>query len=177
MIGFAEINKLTVADSAELLLSQWEAQPYSELSVILSWSRALLAVHQSHHWQASADPFYGDHLLFDRVYEGVSADVDRIAEKAVGMGTMELVCPCKISQQVCSILSTLYKFRPGIPQPSDLVCRSLHMERCFLETISLMRASLESKGALTLGVDNMLADLSDKHEGHVFLLKQRNGGV
>lgn len=161
------------------LLSQWMNQPYAELSVLLSWLRALQTVHQSNHWQSSADPFYGDHNLYERIYSAVTADIDRVAEKAVGMGTADLVCPCIVSQQMNAILAAYYLTRPGIPQPNDLAVRSLHMERTFISVITEMAECLATRRLLTKGVDNMLADLADRHEGNVYLLKQRAtlGGV
>lgn len=161
------------------LLSQWMSQPYAELSVLLSWLRALQTVHQSNHWQSSADPFYGDHKLYDRIYEGVTADIDRVAEKAVGMGTADLVSPCIVMHQANAILAAYYLSRPGIPQPNDLAVRSLHMERTFIGVITEMAECLATRHLLTKGVDNMLAELADRHEGNVYLLKQRAtlGGV
>ncbi len=157
------------------LLMQWDSQPYAELSVTIAWLRALSQIHQSHHWQASADPFYGDHLMFERLYNSVGDQIDSAAEKAVGMGTVDLVEPMKLIRQTELILAAVYFMRPGIPQPTDLASRSLNAEKCFLQALNRISDSLESRNLLTKGVDNMLADFADKHESNCYLLKQRCG--
>ena len=157
------------------LVNEWQGLPYSELAVLLAWTKALATIHQTHHWEASGDPFYGDHLLYERLYNGVSAEVDTVAEKAVGMSTAGLVCPYKQTEQMIKILKVAYFERPGIPQSSDLADRSLHVEYCFQKVLKCVTASLEARGELTPGVDNMLADIADKHEQHCYLLKQRKG--
>jgi hypothetical protein len=159
----------------EQLVSSWSFLPYSELSVALSWLKALSTIHQSHHWQAFSDPFYGDHLMYMRLYEAVQKDVDAMAEKAVGMGTIELVDPVKVLKHTEIILSVIYEARPGIPNPTDLAMRSLTAELHFLKALERISQLLESRSLLTAGIDNQLAGLADLHEQNVYLLKQRAG--
>lgn len=166
-------NSFNCANLCNQLLMQWEGQPYGELAVLTSWLKALASIHQSHHWQASADPFYGDHLMFDRLYSETNEMVDRVAEKAVGVGSLDLADPMRLIRQTDIIMSAIYFVRPGIPQPTDLAARSLHIEKCLLDAIICLVQSLETRGLMTLGVDNMMAELADKHEGHVYLLRQR----
>lgn len=156
-----------------ILLMQWQQIPYSELSVLVAWLRALASIHQSHHWQSSADPFYGDHLMFERLYDQTNKTIDKVAEKAVGMGCSDLVEPGKLVKHAAAIVEAMYIARPGIPQPTDLAVRSLYIEKEFIKAIDVMSDSLESKGLLSKGVDNMLAEMADEAEGRVYLLKQR----
>ena len=37
---------------------------------------ALLLLHQSAHWQVRGPTYYGDHLLFQRIYEGIAKEID-----------------------------------------------------------------------------------------------------
>ena len=69
------------------MVSEWNMSPCPQLSVILVNLRFLALVHQTNHWVAKGDAFYGDHLLFSRLYDTVNGEVDSIAEKAVGVGT------------------------------------------------------------------------------------------
>lgn len=164
---------LAQGDFHSLLLAQWHNIPYGELAVVVSWLKALAAMHQSHHWQASADPFYGDHLLYERLYDSVVKSVDRVAEKSVGMGCSDLADPSRLIKYSGAVLEAMYLVRPGIPQASDLVVRALYVEKEYLKMLQAMSDSLESKGLLTMGVDNMLAELADQAEERVYLLKQR----
>jgi len=70
-------------------LALWSQVSVPELSVVLVHLEFTARVHKNHHWQAKADPFYGDHLLFDRLAIDVAKFVDRVAEKAIGMGGPE----------------------------------------------------------------------------------------
>jgi hypothetical protein len=60
-----------------------------------------------------------------------------------------------------------------IPQPSELVKRSLAAEKTFLLTMNHLAMCLTEKSLLTRGLDNLLAGIEDAHERHVYLLKQR----
>lgn len=175
MISLVGLPPAGPAELTEQLVSSWSFLPYSELSVALSWLKALSTIHQSHHWQAFSDPFYGDHLMYMRLYEAVQKDVDAMAEKAVGMGTIELVDPVKVLKHTEIILSVIYEARPGIPNPADLAMRSLTAELHFLKALERISQLLESRGLLTAGIDNQLAGLADLHEQNVYLLKQRVG--
>lgn len=155
------------------LLMQWEAMPYAELAVLISWLKTTYQIHQVHHWQSSSDPFYGDHLLYQRLYEKTLEMIDRVAEKTVAMGTVDLVNPILSSRQVSMIVEAAYFVRPGIPQPTDLATRSLNVTKLCLEVILMATESLKNKNQLTKGVDNMLSDLADEIENEIYLLKQR----
>lgn len=118
------------------------------------------------------DPFYGDHLLFSRLYEAVDGEIDPVAEKAVGLGCTSNVNPQIIHAQVLKLLSGSGS-ASTIPMSSDLARKSLVAEMNFIKVLDSCRESLEECGMLTNGVDNMLQDMADKHEGHIYLLKQR----
>src|ERR1039457_192217 len=47
--------------------------------------RAIALVHQLNHWSSKGDTFYGDHLLFERIYKSALEDLDLSAEKFVGI--------------------------------------------------------------------------------------------
>jgi hypothetical protein len=57
-----------------------------------------------------------------------------------------------------------------------MVTVSLAVEQCVVACLKDARGSLESKGQLTDGTDNLLQGVSDKHEEFLYLLQQRQGG-
>lgn len=147
--------------------------PFSELSVLLSWSKALSNTHQTNHWIASGDPYYGDHLLFERLYGNSSKDIDKLAEKAVGLSSAALVDLVKIEKNTYRILTLINAERPGIPDANDLAQKSLEFEESFLDAIKLALSSLQMNGNTSPGVQNLLEQMYDDHEGSTYLLKQR----
>lgn len=154
------------------MTSNWEGVPYAALSLVLVQLRYLAFLHQTHHWITKGDPFYGDHLLFERLYGAVTGEIDSIAEKVIGLGSTQNVDIMLQAKQLCQLvcdnggLST-------IPTPDQLVKQSLAAELSFIECIEHAVENLQATGCMTRGLDNMLAGISDTHEGHVYLLKQR----
>jgi DNA-binding ferritin-like protein len=154
------------------MMAEWKGLPYCQLSVVLSHLKFLATLHENHHWTCMGDPFYGDHLLFSRLYDAVDGEIDPVAEKVVGLGCTSNVDPLIVHSQVLKLLSGMGS-ASMIPQSSDLARKSLVAEMNFLKVIDSCRSSLEECGMLSNGVDNMLQDMADRHEGHIYLLKQR----
>lgn len=156
------------------MVSEWTGLPYAELSVLLAQLRALHCIHHTHHWQALGDSFYGDHLLFGRLYDNIAGEIDTVGEKVVGLGSIENV---KLDLQISQIMQFVAaaKANPmqAIPQKDDLAKCSMMCELDFLRNCAMAQKSLEQQGLLTGGVSNMLEGLEDVHEGSVYLLKQR----
>ena len=154
------------------MVAEWGDTPYPQLSVVLVHLKYLAVLHQNHHWTCVGDPYYGDHLLFERLYGNVPVEIDSIAEKAIGLG-----CTANVDLQL--VHSQLLKLISGsgsatmIPQSTDLAKKSLMAEMNFLAVMKLLCDSLKECGLMTHGLDNLLAGIEDKHEGHVYLLKQR----
>jgi len=154
------------------MVSEWGGSPYPQLSVAVVHLKFLASVHQNHHWITKGDPFYGDHLLFQRLYDAAVADVDSLAEKTVGLGSTSGV---DITLQTMQLLKLVqgYGMTSTIPQPSELAKRSYLAEMNFLKVMSHLACQLKESGLMTRGLDNMLQGLEDSHESAVYLLKQR----
>lgn len=169
MILSVEPNLQVMTDN---LIAEWGGTPYPQLSVVLVHLKYLAALHQNHHWTSMGDPYYGDHLLFERLYGDLAEEIDSIAEKAIGLG-------CTANVELHLLHSQLLKLIMGsgsatmIPQSSDLAKKSLMAEMNFLAVMKHICDSLRECGLMTHGLDNLLAGIEDKHEGHVYLLKQR----
>lgn len=154
------------------MIAEWGSTPYSQLSVALVHLKYLYALHQNHHWTAMGDPYYGDHLLFQRLYEGITGDIDAVAEKSIGLGCTANVNLNLVHTQLLKLISGAGS-ATMIPQSSDLARKSLVAEMNYLAVMKHLCDSLKECGLMTHGLDNLLAGIEDKHEGHVYLLKQR----
>jgi hypothetical protein len=146
--------------------------------VLLAFLRAAAFVHQTHHWQTRGQTYYGDHLLFERLYGESVALIDDIAERAVGsvpnMGHL-LVQPLL---QAGHLARLVWMFHPQEEHetqmgPDSYAATSLAVERHLLDVIPILRGRMEAAGRLSLGTDNLLQGVSDKHESFIYLLQQR----
>lgn len=169
--------QLVVADTnlnitVDNMCSEWGNVAFPQLAVMLVYLKFLATVHQHHHWIAKGDPYYGDHLLFERLYGDVIEEIDLVAEKAVGMGGSSNIDLALVTSQVNRLVQG-YGMTQTIPQPTELAKRSLIAEMNFLATATCLVNSMKECGILSRGIDNMIAGIEDKHEGHVYLLKQR----
>lgn len=153
-------------------LQDWSGVPYAELSYLLAWLRYLSMLHQTHHWIAKGDSFYGDHELFAKLYERTLEDVDEVAEKAVGLGTEQNAA---LASQIVQIMKICRAFDTPqtVPQSSELAKASLAAERMFLKTLTMTYQSMQQASTLTPGVDNMIQQVADRHEKHVYLLGRK----
>lgn len=153
------------------------ADPEAALPAILTLLRSLAMVHQSHHWLTYGGTFFGDHLLFERLYNDIVGEIDQVAERAVGQGSpLSMIHPGAQAKQVALVVETLCgngeTFGEG-ENPDSFIATSLKAERWFLDCMKQMVASLERVDRLSRGTDNLLAGIEDKHEEHVYLLLQR----
>lgn len=155
----------------ENMMSEWKCF-YAELSVLLVHLRFLYTIHQTHHWISKGDSFYGDHLLFQRLYEETQTSIDAVAEKAIGLSSSDNVNITLQASQLVRLVKG-YGMMSTIPQSTELSKRSLVAEKNFIKTTELALQNLKESGMLTTGLDNMLAGILDVHESHVYLLKQR----
>lgn len=154
------------------MAAAWGGIAYAELSVVLVHLRYLAMVHQTHHWVARGDAFYGDHLMFQRMYDKVIEEIDAVAEKAVGSGSEHNVNLMLQTSQLQQ-LSKAFGSPQTVPQTSDLAKASLVAECNFLKILKAACESMQGNGTCTPGIENMLQGIADAHEGHIYLLKRR----
>lgn len=176
LIESLEFQLVPVEPNSEIefnnMVSEWGGLPYPHLSVLLVHLQFLFRVHQTHHWISRGDSYYGDHLLFQRLYEETYEEIDPMAEKAIGLGMTENVhLELQISQ--LDRLAKKYGMVTTIPQQTELAKRSLVAELALLNVCKFVTEQLKMQGLLTRGLDNMIAGIEDLHESHVYLLKQR----
>ena len=154
------------------LVASWGGIAFAELSVLVVHLRYLALVHQTHHWISRGDSFYGDHKLFEELYNAIVDEIDMVAEKAVGLGGEQNV---NLALQVSQLmgLCKAYGSPQTVPQSCDLAKASLVAECNLLKVIQASSDCMEANGTMTPGIENMLQALYDAHEKHVYLLKRR----
>lgn len=153
-------------------VAAWGGIAYAELSIMLVYLRYLAALHQTHHWVCRGDAFYGDHKLFEELYDSVTDEIDVVAEKAVGLGSEHNV---NLMLQISQLqqLSKACASPQTVPKTSDLAKASLVAEFNFLKVLTATMQVMRANRTMTDGVENMLQGIADRHEGHVYKLKRR----
>lgn len=140
---------------------------YWELGMLIGLLRALVITQHAYHWQTAGANYYADHTLYERLYTETEEDVDGIAERAVGMGGIELT---NYHHQ----LTTASFFLKAVSHQKPLYEEALDGEKLFIKITEFVMKSLEGTGKLSSGIEQLLGDVLNKHENHVYLLKQRN---
>ena len=132
--------------------------------------KALALIHQHNHWTTKGVAFYGDHLLFERLYNDTLELLDVAAEKFVGlMGPQVLVYDTQ-TELVNKVLSK-YSNLEGSP-----VQMSLEAVKDFIKFSKDAYNCFEEEGKLTLGLDDMIMATASKSEEFVYLLQQSLNG-
>lgn len=136
----------------------------NQLCKLLCYLRGLSISYQNMHWTTKGSHFYGSHLLFERLYDEVNNDLDILGEKFVAFYNCNLskLQNLKHVQQFmnkCLIDDCPYK------------C-AIIAEECFRGEISNTYDLFKQQGVLTLGLDDFLMSLDNKHENNLYLLLQ-----
>ena len=143
----------------------------------LAWFLAMLrAAHQLHwtaHWQTHGPSFFADHLLFERLYNGVTEEIDGLAEKLVGINGMDAVNPVNQMHAVAELTDRWVQLWPD-RTPEGLVGRAAQIESDILEAL---RELLNPGFSGLPGLDNLLQGFADNHETNSYLLTQRAQSV
>lgn len=168
----SEMDPKVVSALLERGCKSYEDAPYCELAMLLSVVRASNHLHLAHHWQTRGPTFYGDHLMYERIYKATTKDVDAIAERAVGLGDHRLVDPLISSQQIADLVKVMMT---GAKESNvdQYVLRSMRAITMVVGMVKEVSESLKKKGTLTGGTDNLLQQVADNQEGHLYLLRQR----
>jgi DNA-binding ferritin-like protein len=146
--------------------------PDAELKKYLALMKALQNYYQHAHWISKGEPYYGDHLLFERLYGDLGKQIDSLAEKMVGLGGDSLVCVKTVMAMTAKILSHV----PDMDENMlgyELAETGLKLEISFLKCTDDLYNKMKTEGSITLGFDDLLMSLYNEHEGSVYLLQQR----
>lgn len=128
--------------------------------------KAIAQIHQHNHWTTSGVAFYGDHLLFERLYNSTLKDLDLAAEKFIGLfGDMVI----NYDLQVDLLHKVLSKYSKLEGSPMEM---SLAIEKDFVQFSKSAYECFDSEGKLTLGLDDMIMAIASQREESVYLLRQ-----
>ena len=133
---------------------------------LLALLRAQYLSYQTSHWQVSGGAFYGNHLLFERLYGSVEKQVDELAEKIGGYVGTEVLSPTiqarLVAEWVMSweLVDTCHHKR-GIASEEDVQA-----------AIKLAYEAIKAEGSMTLGLDDWLMATASAHEENTYLLQQ-----
>lgn len=130
------------------------------MTSILAVLQAMEYMYRHHHWTVHGDAFYGDHLLFERLADSLSEEIDALAEKIVGGG------------EDFDPLHQMARMGDWVSNWSEISClfrRSMQMERDLQE---LLQTFVDDK-TQSLGLVDLLTGIANSHETATYLLKQR----
>jgi phage I-like protein/8-oxo-dGTP pyrophosphatase MutT (NUDIX family) len=129
--------------------------------------RAAYLVHQNAHWESKGVGFYGDHLLYERIYGAAAKDADAIAERGIGLYGNGFA---SLDDQAATIAACV----SDVSAITDVRERSCTAERLAAEAICCAYDGLSAAGALTKGLDDLLLSLASNREDGIYLLRQRD---
>src|SRR5271165_2847716 len=133
--------------------------------------KAMSLIHQHNHWTTHGLTFYGDHLLFERLYKSTLENLDTAAEKFIGLfGSSYL----DYDLQADLLHKVLLKYKDLEGSPAQL---SLAVEKDFLKFSKDAYNSFEEEDRLTLGLDDMLMSIASDRETSCYLLQQLLNGA
>lgn len=130
--------------------------------------RGLVIIYHHAHWTAQHESFYGDHLLFDKLYKETTSHMDDAAEKTVGVFGAEHLSMENHIKTAHEFVSDIFRKKSSDPAQICLLA-----EETFLEFSKQLYDMLKENKTMTLGVDDMIMATASDHERHVYLLKQR----
>lgn len=117
------------------------------------------------HWQSKGENYYGNHLLFQRLYEAMPADIDSLAEKIVAYYDGKSVDMSEINKR-----SQFWIDRWN--RKSDIVERSISSEEDLQSILSKTYNLLKERGDMSLGLDDYIMATANSHETNLYLLQQ-----
>jgi DNA-binding ferritin-like protein len=135
-------------------------------NIYIASIRAVALIHQLNHWLAKGTSSYGDHLLFDRIYNSAQKDADAAAEKFVGV-LGENCLEYSLHFSLMNKIIKQYENLSGIELSLRAECDFLKLSKDFYD-------KLKSEDALTLGTDDLIMSIANNREEAVYLLTQRN---
>lgn len=135
------------------------------LAHLLAYLRSMYLSYQTSHWQTKGPTYYGNHLLFQRLYESVQGEVDALAEKIVGY-----VGPAGVDLDgQADMIATLSREWSSI---ADHHRRGLEVEAGFQHHVKSAYDAIKACGMMTLGLDDWLMATANAHETNTYLLQQ-----
>lgn len=155
-------SQKTIPDRAVGMIESNPQVLMMSLHTILCVLRALHWETHTAHWNAKGEAFYSNHNMFSEMYKETEEDYDSVAEKIVGTFQTELS-----SFDTIQLSSRWISKVQSIQDPYEKI---LKLEQILLQLIE--NCCEICKDFVSHGIENMLDEISDKHEKHVYFLNQ-----
>ena len=166
---------LSLVAAAPLVLSPKGSRNASDVAALqdlLAHLRALRQVYHTTHWNVSGANYYGDHLLFQRLYAGedggpnLDDQIDGLGERMVRYFGGQTV-----SDSI--ILPRMEQIARRAEAQADPIRRAFLLEQDTHRAIENAYEALKATGHKTLGLDDFLMALADERDTVLYLLGQR----
>lgn len=135
-------------------------------SLYIATLKAMSLIHQHNHWTTQSLNFYGNHLLFERIYKTALDNLDSAGEKFMGLFGSKCL---GYDMQASLLNKVLLKYKNLEGSPAEM---SLSVERDFLKFSKEAYDAFDKEGQLTLGLDDMIMAIASERESSVYLLQQ-----
>jgi len=139
------------------------------LELLLDLWACLRAAHHLYwtlHWQSKGPNFYGDHLLFERLYQARVEEIDGLAEVIAGTYGAAQLEPVRAWQ---AALAKIEAARTGTaPGIAEMVLASAEAA-----SAAVPGAGLKGPG----GMENFLTGIATAQIADLYLLRQRFAGA
>ena len=139
------------------------------LQVLLAILRGAHWAHWTSHWQVKGESQYGDHLLLERIYEGLIGEIDTLAEKIVGTYGGLAVSPVDQAQLMANTILPVAE----VQAENNPILRALIVEEALQVAFKNIYKALKGMDILTLGMDDFIMSMANAHETNLYLLRQR----
>lgn len=128
--------------------------------------KAIALIHQHNHWTTRGATFFGNHLLFEKLYNSALEDVDSAAEKFIGLFGDDCL---SYDLQTDLLHKVMSKYKNLEGSPAEL---SLAVEKDFLKFSKDAYNSFKEEDRLTLGLDDMIMSIASNREESAYHLQQ-----
>ena len=135
------------------------------LPILLPYLRSLYQMYQHMHWKSSGSNYYGDHLLFERLYNSVHDELDGVAERVIGLLGPDALGTDDDTGAAADITKKLMTDAT----PDTFASVAIDAEMVLQALIDKLM-----DGETTNGLEDLLQGLASNHEAHVYLLRQRS---
>jgi len=154
------------ADSAYQLEAEGSPVLVTGMLELLGLLRAQSWLYRNAHWQVKGDSFYGDHLMFKSLYEGVDKEVDQLAEKTAGYLGSDVLSPILLLE-----ISKKWMTQWEVEEcPFKMALKSEADFQIFAKDIYEI---FKNSGVMTLGLDDFIMSLASSHDSHTYLISQK----
>jgi len=135
------------------------------LQDLLSLLKAQDWNYQTTHWQVEGDDYYGNHLLFQRLYEALDEEIDTLGEKIVAyFGADKVNSP--------DIITKTHEWIDKWKGTDNFVKRAILSEEDMQKMFKASYDALKERDDLSLGLDDFLMATANAHETNLYLLGQ-----